>query len=85
MITHVAIIRDGIVYELPKPNRHHHVFLTMPKKEDDGKDIEGFVDNTGKFLTRKEAYIIAKETGQLNRRKGPGMYDGDLLFSEDLW
>lgn len=84
MITHVAIMRHGVIYSLPKPNRHHNVFAIMPKHEDREKhDIQGFLDESGRFLTRDEAYILAKSSGQLNRR--PGGYDGNLLFSEDLW
>jgi len=45
---------------------------------------QGFVDREGKFLTRKEAYIVAKENEQLLPRKDNG-YQGEELFSEDLW
>lgn len=83
MITHVAIVRNGVVYSLPKPNRHHNVFFIMAPRSKEDKDIQGFVDDAGKFLTRKEAFIIATESGQINRREGG--YDGPLLFSEDLW
>ena len=82
MITHVAIIRDGIIYSLPKPNRHHNIFAIMPPLDEDG-DIEGFIDNNGKFLNRDEAYMVAINFGQINRR--PGGYNGPKLFSEDLW
>ena len=49
----------------------------------DIEHIQGFVDNYGNFLTRKEAYLVAKEAGQL----GPEHmgYEDSLLFSEDLY
>ena len=85
MITHVAIVRDGVTYSLPKPNRHHHILYSgmMAGKVGKERDTQGFVDDTGKFLTRKEAFVIATESGQINRRKGG--YDGPDLYSEDLW
>lgn len=43
---------------------------------------QGFIDNKYQFLTRREAYVIAKAAGQLVF-KGPGP-DG-MLFSEDLY
>lgn len=42
---------------------------------------QGFVDNFGRFLTRKEANIIAKEKGQKLWTTG----DDDTLYSEDLY
>jgi hypothetical protein len=88
VITHVAVIRGGKTYSLPSPNRHHHVLYSglMDKRIPEEADIQGFLDDTGKFLTRKEAYVVAKENGQLDRSKHPpGHYDGDDLFSEDVW
>lgn len=85
MITHVAIVRDGVTYSLPKPNRHHHILHSgmMAGKVGKERDTQGFVDEAGKFLTRKEAFVLATESGQINRRKGG--YDGPDLYSEDLW
>lgn len=41
----------------------------------------GFITNTGKFLTKREAYELAILSRQL---KGYGIKEGEL-FSEDLW
>lgn len=84
MITHVAIMRGGKVYTLPAPNRHHHILHSgvMDKKIDEERDVQGFVDDTGKFLNREEAYVIAHASGQAFRRTSCG---ADLLYSEDLW
>jgi len=43
---------------------------------------QGFADQFGKFLTRKEAYIIAKDNGQIIRDIG---YEADELYSEHLY
>lgn len=47
------------------------------------KEIQGFVDQHGVFMDRKEAYEVAKAAGQINlhRPKNPG----DWLCSEDLY
>ena len=84
MITHVAIWRNDTIYALPKPNRHHNVFQLI----DDTSykmEIQGFLDDQGNFLDRKIAYIIAKTSGQLARPGDPKLYQGNELFSEDLW
>lgn len=87
-ITHVAIRHRGKVYSLPAPNRHHHVLWEMrdsgiPRTEL-GDHEQGFVDESGAFLTRTHAFERAQETGQIKPRV-PGNYEGPLLFSEDLW
>jgi hypothetical protein len=43
--------------------------------------MQGFVDNKGNFLTRKEALLIAEKENQIIRRCG-----GDVeLYSENLY
>lgn len=43
---------------------------------------QGFIDQKGIFLTRNEAYIIAKENNQIIHRCGG---DNEKLFSENLY
>ncbi len=43
---------------------------------------QGFVDQFGEFLTREDAYVIAKDNGQIIRRCGG---DEGKLFSENLY
>lgn len=43
---------------------------------------QGFVDQKGNFVTRKEAHVIAQEQDQIIRRCGG---DSDILFSENLY
>lgn len=83
-ITHVAIKYGSKVYSLPKPNRHHHIIRMIGRMR--GPNTQGFLDDQGKFLDRRAAYKIAAANGQLDRSNhGPGAYQGDELFSEDLW
>ena len=84
MITHVAIWRNDTIYALPKPNRHHNVFQLI-EDSDYSMEIQGFLDDQGNFLGRREAFIHAKEVGQLARPIDPKLYQGNELFSEDLW
>ena len=87
LITHVAIRFNGRIYSLPAPNRHHNVIWkiaedTRVKTVDAHGDDQGFLDSTGKYLTRKEALDIAVTNGQL---KNADVILHDQLYSEDLW
>lgn len=46
---------------------------------------QGFVDNKGNFLSRKEAFIVANKAGQLIRRCGGDDAQGGMLYSENLY
>lgn len=94
MITHVAIKFDGRIWSLPKPYRHSHVMDMMhhlskvfgdwtgDKFENVIFDDDGFLDNEGNFLNRKQALIYARDLfPQLNEKE---VY-GDELYSENLW
>lgn len=86
-ITHVAIQYAGKTYSLPAPNRHHHVIRMIAKENGvgiNGPDVQGFLDSDGNFLTRLEAMKLAKENGQFSRNPDDG-YQGDELYSEDIW
>lgn len=87
MITHVAIWRNTTIYVLPKPNRHHNIFQIMDDfdKHHFQLEIQGFLDDQDNFLDRREAYIHAKNSGQIARPNDPKIYQGNELFSEDLW
>lgn len=85
IITHVAIINDGKIYSLPKPNRHHHLIKLI--FEENGKgltrgQIQGFLDSDGNFVDRFEALKIALEAKQVLNEKD---IRAERLFSEDLW
>ena len=84
-ITHVAIRFQGTVYSLPSPNRHHHVIMEILNRT--GVDHiwgeeQGFLDETGQFLSRRQALVSALFHGQV---KNPSQIRAERLFSEDLW
>lgn len=43
---------------------------------------QGFIDQYGNFLTRKEAYVIAEKNNQIVRDIG---YETDELYSEHIY
>jgi hypothetical protein len=43
---------------------------------------QGFVDNRGDFLTREQAFVLARESGQCPHLPADGVA---CLFSEDLY
>lgn len=43
---------------------------------------QGFIDQWGVYMDRKEAHIVAKAAGQIVRRCGG---DDDTLYSENLY
>ena len=92
VITYVAVkTGNGKLYFLPAPNRHHNVLRLMKSliKDEDrdySTEIEGFLDEDGEFINRKEAYILALEHDQIDRcGHPPNSYNGTELYSEDLW
>lgn len=76
---------DGSFYAVPRPKRHSDVIDIMVK---DGHPTpitgeQGFVLSDGRFVDRKEAYVVAKEAEQFvetYEERMPG-----TLFSEDVW
>jgi hypothetical protein len=46
--------------------------------------VQGFIDQYGVFMDRKEALCVAHEAGQINTRR-PKTDPFDELFSEDLY
>jgi len=82
-ITHVAIKHGGQTHSLPAPNRHHHVIRKIGGIY--GPHEEGFLDEAGRFYSRIAAMQLAKDSRQLIRRKGEQYYQGNELYSEDLW
>ena len=87
MITHVAIQFRGVLYSLPKPNRHHHIIsnIVMETGVDYvsfGESIQGFLDDQGNFLNRKQALRHALLNNQVLDKKK--VFAGDLT-SENLW
>lgn len=85
MITHVAILYNGTVYSLPKPNRHHGVIRMIFEQTGSGisgPDVQGFLTDSDTFVNRVEALEIALRENQV---LDPSNIRANRLFSEDLW
>jgi len=86
MIVSAAIRKNGIIYSVEKPGRHHNIIHNTPKLEVgkpasyviDGE--QGFLTDEGKFLNRNDSENHARACGQL-----VGKLIGSVLTSEDLW
>ena len=82
-----AAMRDSVYGVICSP-RHWdsiaRVQAALSKKEWWGAE-QGFVDQTGKFLTRNEAFKVADAAGQIIRRVGGDSKDGGTLYSENLY
>jgi len=86
-------VKDLILF-VPRPGRHHNALHGLFAQHKPGAqrtdhsynaEVQGFITETGEFLDRRAALIHARACGQpLLRKHGEG-YQGDELFSEDLW
>jgi hypothetical protein len=84
-----------LILHVPAPGRHHNVLHSLFHQFADGKtdrkhesyagEVQGFLTNRGEFLNRREAFAHVKACGQTMLRKMGEGYQGDELFSEDLW
>lgn len=87
-ITHVAVRFRGTVHSLPKPNRHHDVIRLICETtgadyvDANGPDDQGFLDESGRFLNRKQALVSALDNDQI---KDASKVLHGMLFSENLW
>jgi hypothetical protein len=76
---------SGMIFTIPPPARHHDIVHMMHNLgiPQDQTIEQGFLTDTGKFVRRKPACMIAEHAGQLEGRTKTG--PSDTLFSEDLW
>lgn len=93
-LTHVAIRFRDRIWSLPRPYRHHHIIRmivwlsdTFDRESDvvshvDAHgDDQGFLDASGRYLTRKQAHVSAELNDQI---KDPAKVTGTFT-SEDVW
>lgn len=83
-LTHVACIDvEGRIWSLPRPFRHHHIIKIMHDFGAKNRSIgdQGFLDQSGRYLTRNQAEVSADVNGQIKN----GKIIGGCLTSEDLW
>lgn len=83
LITHVAVYFEGRIYSLPKPSRHGEVVRSIGGMY--GPSVQGFLTSQGHFINRRQAMLLARRNGQLNRDMSENSYQGEDLYSEDLW
>lgn len=65
--------------------RHYDAIMREQMKLAKGEwadGIQGFVDQHGVFMSREEAWVVARAAGQIARRVGG---DGHKLYSENLY
>ena len=86
-IAGVAVLRNGEIWALGPPARHHHILwaasaLDKEVIEKPSYKDQGFVTTHGRYADRKDGWTIAAREGQLlpGDHPVPG-----TLFSEDLW
>lgn len=77
-----AVLLNGSeIHSLPRPARHHTI---LHKLADEGIDhrgaVQGFLLDTGSFVTRAVAAECAIAAGQIKELAHP-----PYLYSEDLW
>lgn len=53
--------------------------------ENMGDADQGFIDQHGKFLNRRKAWVVAEAAGQILRRVGGDTLSCGTLFSENLY
>ena len=79
--------REGTIYTLPPPNRHHDIIWKY-LQDNTQNTIQGFVTEDYEFVDRTEAMNIARAADQLVDRYphlNRGANHSEKLFSEDLW
>lgn len=73
---------DKVMHSQLKQLREDKLF----EFESAGRADQGFIDQYGVFMTREEAFIVARDAGQLNVRRSKTPHEGSTeLFSEDLY
>ena len=81
-----AIANEGIIVV---GVRHHDSFINRQIREsghwDRAKEIQGFVDQYGNFLNRKDAKVVAKAANQIIKTGGGYDDSCENLYSENLY
>jgi hypothetical protein len=81
-IVAAAVQFNGVIFTIPKPARHHNIvhamfYMGLPKL---AQQEQGFLLDSGQYINRKDAAILALANGQVAELEAP-----PYLYSEDLW
>jgi hypothetical protein len=81
-IISVAISAFGVVASLPAPARHGDVLRKLYEFNEIAvrSDRQGFLTNTGRYVNRRDAAVIALAARQVDK-----LIAAPDLYSEDLW
>jgi len=77
MILYAAIKIGSYIYV----DYRHHLCIAKMNKEGQKGGIQGFVNESGEFLDRKQALEEAIRCNQIVKKHG----SQNILFSEDIW
>ena len=83
-IASAAMRVGGLIVSMPQPARHHNILWELDRLGMDPfiKPIDqGFITDSGRFVERAEACVIAAKADQIRHKTGPA----DELFSECMW
>ncbi|RYX88892.1 MAG: hypothetical protein EOO28_34680 [Comamonadaceae bacterium] len=94
MIVAAAIKLGDLVCSMPQPARHADILRQISGLYWDRQrhshtyetEVQGFLDDEGQFLDRRAAYQHCLDnTQRIGGRDRPNSYQGEELYSEDLW
>lgn len=88
IIQAAIVAKDGTLWTLPRPFRHHDIVQEISKAQIYGgmrphvtHETQGFITSEWRFVGRETAFTIAQAADQiLAPRRGVAE-----LFSEDVW
>lgn len=60
--------------------RHHDILIRFRGTVSEDPKDQGFYTSLGRFVSRTDAFLVAKEAGQIETNESNG-----TLFSEDLY
>lgn len=81
-----AAVRSKVTGKIFLGVRHNDGFMSglmrLSSQTQEGRWESGFIDQKGMFLTRQEAWAVAKAAGQI---RNPSFGDDGTLYSEHLY
>lgn len=87
----LQLIYNHKTYSILERGKRHHDVIAMMREQnvglsDIGLATQGFATTHRAFVSRREAFKLAKANGQFKRPTPTATsYNGDELYTEDLW